>query len=460
MGEIFCGIDIGTTNLKVALVDGAAARTVWVDTVATPRVSDGIGPVTDAAALLAAIEAMIVRGWREVGGGRPIAAIATAGVGEDGLGLDGDLVPTGHALPWFDMRAEAEAAALQMANRHDEDAGISIDPTRTAAKWLWLARHRPEELQASRTWVALTDYPAVAWTGVPFISETLAVRTACYGLAGRAFIPDLLRAANAPPLPPVRVAGSVIGTVGGGLLRESGAATGSTLVVAGGHDHPVAAAAILAGDPARRVDSLGTANLVYAEAPRGTLTHRPPFLAFGAPIRGGGGLACLGVFEFAMALDSFRVDRSALTTLLALPSFPGEPSSFVPAIAVSEDRQVSPRQALEACAFQARAMIEAAVGAGAHDGPIFATGGWARSRALVELRASVFGQPVHTLGEEELTAFGAAMLASEGAGRPLSRAVRFVETVIQPRPEWVELYDALYARWREGMEQGKNRATA
>jgi xylulokinase len=78
----------------------------------------------------------------------------------------------------------------------------------------------------------------------------------------------------------------------------------------------------------------------------------------------------------------------------------------------------------------------------------------------VELRASVFGQPVHTLGEEELTAFGAAMLASEGAGRPLSSAVRFVETVIQPRPEWVELYDALYAGWRERMEQGKNRATA
>jgi FGGY family of carbohydrate kinases, C-terminal domain len=43
------------------------------------------------------------------------------------------------------------------------------------------------------------------------------------------------------------------------------------------------------------------------------------------------------------------------------------------------------------------------------------TGGWARSDAFIELRASVFGQPVIVVDEPELTAIGAALIAAQGA---------------------------------------------
>ncbi|MBL8581227.1 MAG: hypothetical protein JNL61_03225 [Rhizobiaceae bacterium] len=443
MRTLFCGIDIGTTNLKVALVDGGEGRALWVDAVATPRVSDGSGPVTDLDALLAHIEEMIVRGWRQVGKGTPIAAICAAGIGEDGVGLDSGLRPTGHALPWFDMRASREAGELQAGNGHDEEAGISIDPTRTAAKWLWLDRHRPAEIRNARHWVAVTDYPAVAWTGGPFMSETLAVRTACYSLAKRAFIPDLLAAAHAPALPPVLAAGSVVGTVARGAIRSAGAADGETLVVAGGHDHPVAASAILSGNDACRVDSLGTANLIYAEAPHGALARRSPWLAFGTPVRGGPGLACLGVFEFAAALKRFGVDRASLAGTLALPHMPGSPSPYVPRADLA-DRPVPERTALESCSLHARAMLAAIAGAGGAAGPLYATGGWARSSALVELRASVFGETIRTVDEPELTAFGAALLASEGAKRSFAERMAMTGAVIEPRREWVERYAELF----------------
>ena len=453
MDDLFCGIDIGTTNLKVALIDGAKGRTLWVDAMATSRVADGIGFVTDAAALLGHIEDMIVRGWRTVGAGRPITAIACAGIGEDGLGLDDVLQPTGFALPWFDFRAAAEAAELGAANVFAEETGIGIDPTRTMAKWLWLLRHRPFEISRARVWVALTDYPAVAWTGKPFMSETLAVRTACYSLKTRSFIPDLLQAAGAPPLPPVLTAGTAVGTVRRGALREAGAADENTLVVAGGHDHPIAAAVIRAGDFTRRVDSLGTANLVYAEASNGRLENRSPLLAFGAPVRGGEGLACLGVFEFAMALEQFGIDRKALSRTLALPSLPGGPSVDIPLPSRKAGRPMVERTAIEACSFYARAMLADASEAGAIAGPLFATGGWARSRALIELRASVFGEPVHTVDEQELTAFGAALFASQGTGRSFESQVRMRGSVVQPISEWATIYDDLYHEWRPLLDE-------
>ena len=42
---LVCGIDIGTTNLKVALFDGEN-RLVWLRSEATPRSRDEIGTVT------------------------------------------------------------------------------------------------------------------------------------------------------------------------------------------------------------------------------------------------------------------------------------------------------------------------------------------------------------------------------------------------------------------------------
>lgn len=149
---LVCGIDIGTTNLKVALFDGDG-RLVWIRTEPTPRTRDALGPVTDAAALLRLIETMIGQGWTELGRRAPLAAIATAGVGEDGLYVDATLEPLGPVLPWFDLRAQAEAEELAAGAAATPRAGIAMEPTRTAPKWLWTARHQPERVAVAKSWL-------------------------------------------------------------------------------------------------------------------------------------------------------------------------------------------------------------------------------------------------------------------------------------------------------------------
>ena len=51
MLAIDCGIDIGSTNLKVVMV-GDDGRVLYTRSIPAPRVSDGVGLVTDAFGLV------------------------------------------------------------------------------------------------------------------------------------------------------------------------------------------------------------------------------------------------------------------------------------------------------------------------------------------------------------------------------------------------------------------------
>ena len=465
---LICGIDIGTTNVKVLLIDDTA-RTLWSRSIPVPRTDDAGRPATNARALVATLEQLIIEGWRATGASAPITALATTGIGEDGLPVNSRLEPLDVSIPWFDRRAEADAEALRPQLDQPISAGVPLDGTRTAAKWRWLRRQRPEVLRDSYAWIALTDYPSVWWSRTPFLSETLAARTACYDVFARRWLASHLEAAAAPPLPKVVCAGTVVGTLSPGPLVDSGAASTRTLIVAGGHDHPVAASVVRRIDPTAIVDSLGTANLVYGET-ADDVPRADPYIAFSVPALGGPGVACLGVYEFAASLDPFRAlgGGTALRDFLAADVAPGAPGDAASIarylrriLSAAEPVDASTwtadgRMLIEAGCFYARRMLEAARSAGCGAGPVYSVGGWARSTALMELRASVLGEPVITVDEDELTALGAALLASDavapGAEQPLRRRTR----VVRPRQTWQARYADLYTTvgeaWRSVKE--------
>jgi len=462
-----CGIDIGTTNVKVLLID-ELARTLWCRSIPVPRIDEDGRPATDGGTLVRTLEQLIVEGWRATGASSPLAAIATTGVGEDGLPVNARLEPLDAAIPWFDRRAESEAEALRPLLDQPVRAGVPIDGTRTAAKWRWLRKHRPQVLSDASVWIALSDYPAAWWCQAPFISETLAARTGCYDVFAREWIDSHLKAAAAPALPPVARAGTVVGTVARGPLLDSGAVSSSTLVVSGGHDHPVAASVVRRIDPSAVVDSLGTANLVYGEtavvAPRAD-----PYIAFSVPVLGGPGVACLGVYEFSASLETSRAPDagSSLRALLTAEDAPGEPGDEQRILRAlrktlgvrlpgdeasgSED----PRTLLEAGCFYARRMLEAVRASGASGERVYSVGGWARSRALLRLRASVLGEPLYTLDEPELTALGAALIARDAAGRGAVDALRRDAQVVYPEPNWQARYGKTYLKVQDALRTWK-----
>ena len=415
-----CGVDIGSTNVKVVLAD-AAGHSRWTSSVASPRRHDGIGIATDATALVNLIEDMIIEGWRAVGGGKPLAAIAAAGVGEDGVCVDDAMAPLGLAIPWFDKRALVDktefAAAFNLTR---------VDFYTTATKWMWLRRHRESEITAASRWIALTDYASSLWCGEAFMSETLAARTGCYEVFARRWVEDALVFCTAPPLPRVLKAGDTAGTLRQGRLRQAGAADALTLIVAGGHDHPIAASAIQRIDARARIDSIGTANAIYGETQASAPDLDGSNLEASVPARGGPGIALIGVTEFsATLLDSFGGE-------VVVRKYISQPS-----LSNGNDETAQLRHVLEDMALRAKLYLAALDRAGVSQGPLFATGGWSRSHALVELRASVIGQAITVVDEPELVGLGAALLATEATiGVPANFQPGNGLHVIDPVADW------------------------
>jgi xylulokinase len=475
--QAFCGVDIGTTNVKVVVIDGAGA-VLSRAAEPTPRRSDGIGPCCDPAEIVALVESLIVRAAALAQLDAPLRAICVAGIGEDGIGVGASGEPLGMAIPWFDDRAHADALCLaDVAAPFEGSTGIRIDGARTAAKWRWLARQADVSRQRIVTWIALTDYPAFVWTQRAFMSETLAARTGCYDCAGRHWIPTLLDAAHAPALPPLLAAGSAVGNVLPGPLRDAGVADERTAVIAGGHDHPIAASVVLSIEPRAVLDSMGTAELVYAEttaAPQRSASVTR-YLAFSVPVGGGTGTACLGVFPLSAVIAPWLNDdtlcgtelRAVIDGALARGTPGAAGLRFCPlveqndgAFSHADADENAARAILEGCAMHTRRTIDALAAAGISLGPIFTTGGWTRSSGLLQLRADVLGAPLRVLDEPQLTALGAALVGARAAGNDATIGARkILQRTVTNDERLVPLYRDVYDVYRADFDRRASRAS-
>jgi xylulokinase len=415
MNALFCGIDVGTTNLKVLLMDDAG-ETQWVKSVPAPHLNDGLGVVTDAGALLARCEDLIIEGWHAIGRGRRLGAIASAGIGEDGVAIDAAFNPLGHAIQWNDRRGEVHAQALAETDFAKAYPAILLDFSSSAGKWIWLRQNRAAELLGATAWITMTDWPTACWAQTAFISTTLAPRTGCYDVFSRQWLPGFLAYSSAPPLPRLIEAGEVVGTMMPGRLTEAGVADDATLLVAGGHDHPVAASAIRRMDKNARIDSMGTANATYGETTALKAGVALDGLYVTLPISGADGAAVIGMTEFSVTLGKALGDVGAFYHAMDA----GDP---IPAQALP---------VLTTLAERTRDYWSAMTRVGVPEAPIFATGGWARCGAIIAHRANVFGSPITVVDEPELVALGAALFAAHAAGLPAAFSAAGRSHMVEP----------------------------
>ncbi len=415
---LFCGIDVGTTNLKVLLLD-ESGETLWVKSVPAPHLHDGLGVVTDANALLTTVEGLIIQGWRDIGQGRTITAISSAGIGEDGVATDENLKPFGHAIQWNDRRGEGFALALGQTEAAKAFPAIILDFTTSAGKWQWLQQNKPNELAGAKHWLTMTDYAIATWASTAFMSATLAPRTGCYDVFTRSWIPELLNRSHAPPLPNMIEAGDIVGTMRPGNLIDSGAADSNTMLVAGGHDHLVAASAVRRILKDARIDSMGTANATYGETTTLKSGDNTQGLYVTLPISGAKGAAVIGMTEFSVTLGQQVSDVGALyKTLLTTQNI--------------ADLQPDIRSTLENLANNTKSHWSAMKNVGVPVAPIYAMGGWARCPAVMQMRANIFEETITVVDEPEMVALGAALFAAQAAGHSLTFSAANHSHMVEP----------------------------
>ena len=427
-----CGIDLGSTNVKVVAVDRTGAVLARTGR-PTPRVPDVVGVRTDADALHRLVEKLII----EAAQGEPVAAACVAGVGEDGVLVGANARPLDLVLPWFDPRRREVMSELE--DRFGTGRGqfdVELDAARTMAGWAWLARDRPDAIAAATAWVALTDYPAFLWSGHAVMSNTLAARTAAWSIeSGWAaervtpFLGDMSR------LPPVVSAGTVIGPLRSPRLAAAGIAAADSVVVAGGHDHPVAASVVHRGNPGAVLDSMGTAEVIVRTVPMG----EAPLGCDISPAVVGSGRTVIRVVELDRNVAAARrrspevaaeIDRMLTEGIPQVDIEPlfvpgaqgGEAPAWSPAADSASDTELA-AHALRACAELGAATVRAVSTGSEPD--VYGAGGWTSSPGWMRLKESSLGRAYRIPTEAQLTAFGAAQLALMATGHAPALASGF-----------------------------------
>ncbi|MGH6873645.1 MAG: xylulokinase, partial [Aestuariivirgaceae bacterium] len=142
----YLGADIGTTNVKVILVDGRQRIIAQgSEPLSTLRRRTGWSEQHPRAwwsaftKICSALRQQAPQPWRN------IAAIGLTGQMHACLCLDERNRPLGPAILWNDGRALSECTALAASLPGlREIVGVAPMPSFTAPKLLWLARHQPE----------------------------------------------------------------------------------------------------------------------------------------------------------------------------------------------------------------------------------------------------------------------------------------------------------------------------
>ncbi|GBQ85433.1 FGGY family carbohydrate kinase [Asaia krungthepensis] len=421
--RVAAGLDIGSTNLK-AIIISPEGRVVGRAAVPTPRrledrMIDATFLLHEASKLLRSLCSDRYR----------IAAIATAGIGEDGMLVDSSLAPLSPALPWFDPQRHALYAAFAADLPTGNATGIVPDPFRTLGGWYWSARQSGHE--QAQTWLAISDYPSAFWSSQAFMSDTLASRTAAYLPRTGNWVPESVAATLGNPalLPQVRRTGSIIGPV---IQAGSGESPFSddAVAVVGGHDHPIGGWGINQITPGAILDSMGTAEVIVTQAPAypdpfpQDLDIAPGILSSGATL--------IRVEELARNLAWASSDEILADAIRALFAGTVQPDSFLDSSCFTPGSHGGhdPRFSADAPSSplsRASAVVGALARIGADsvdylgamtqgDRALYISGGWSRAPGWVAIKQRFSKRPFRVVREPELTAASAALLAARAIG--------------------------------------------
>jgi len=413
-----------------------------------------------------------------------ILGMAIGSVGEAFVPLDQQGQPTYPVIQWYDERPTPQLQTLIERISQEQlfsITGLSADPTFTLLKLLWLRTNAPEALARTRTILNVTHYLAWRLTGVPGSDHSQASRSLAFDLHKRTWAEDLIRECDIEPalFQDLRPLGARLGSVLPEIAAGLGLSTACSVGV-GGHDHLIGALAADALNPGTMLNSLGTAEAVTRALKRsvtdpklmqrgysqGVLIQgdRPITYAFGGFQTSGASIEWFrSLFAQGQSHDALIKDAQTVPPgsegVTFLPDLRGkvvpscDPMARGAWFGLNADAGSATlyRAILEGLAFEARQSVEALDDIdGVHKiDSIKAIGGNTRNALLLQIKASVYQQPIIVNEIPEATALGAALLGGMAAGlwpdiATALRGLRLQQRRIDPVDAWIEIYDQRY----------------
>jgi xylulokinase len=259
---LYLGVDIGTTAVKAIVVDHdqrVVAHVLRAHPTSRPQPGwseqspdDWVAAVREAIAELRATAPLACA---------RVAAVGLSGQMHSPVLLGRDLRPLQPAMLWNDGRGQAECAELlRDVPGLAEVTGVEPMAGFSAAKLLWVRKHRPEVFARIAYVILPKDYVRLRLTGEVASDMSDAAGTQLFDQARRRWASEVVSAVGLTEaqMPPLHEGVSVAGTLLAGAAAEYGLPAGIP-IAAGGGDAGTGALGIGCIERGQGFISLGTA---------------------------------------------------------------------------------------------------------------------------------------------------------------------------------------------------------
>lgn len=467
---MFLGIDLGTSAVKIVLVDDNQTIAASAEVLLSPTRPQPGWWEDDPASWLSAVDA----GIDQIHAAQPgrvssVEAIGLSGQMHGALLLDAGDKPVRPAILWNDGRAMKEAGELAAhSDALNRRLGVAAMAGFTAPKIVWLARHEPEALRKTRRILLPKDYVRLHLTGA-FVSDVSDASGAwLLDEQRRTWDAEAVELCGIDPawLPPLLESPQPSGILRPELAKRWGMGP-NVVVAAGGGDVAVGGVSIGAVHPGQSFISLGTSAQFFTVA----ASHEPDparavhafchavpatWFRMAALLNGASVLSAAaqwtGGRNLSDLLSDVERDYRGPSALMALPYLSGERTPHnrpdLRGAIIGLDATTKPAEILQAMMESVAFSLADAhdVLGGAASGLVSAglIGGGARSHIWARMIASITGvELVRYAASERGPAFGAARLARLAARNERISTVAVVppvEQVIAPDPVLRDAY--------------------
>lgn len=483
------GLDIGTTGCKLTVFDeqGQDLGKAYRDYPVRRQVS---GHEIDISVVMDSVYAVIgemVTQYPDIGG------IGITSFGETFVMTDAQGTPLHTAMLYTDPRGAEECAQLVEtlgADRIARISGLAPHEMYSVCKIMWLKKHQPEVYQQAKHIFLIGDYVAWHLTGVAQIDYSLATRSMAFDIGKLTWSEEILDAAGidifllSKPVP--------TGTAAGCVTKAAAEKTGlnpDCQIVTVSHDQVAAAVGAGAFDGETAVDGAGTVECltpIYDSLPdisvmsKGYFSVVPyvipgKYVAYAFSYTGGALIQwCVNTFakaeqekakELGVSVNTYleqQYNKQEPTGLLVLPHFAGAATPYMDTgskgaiLGLTAGTTLSEiyRACMEGVAYEMQLNYDVLAASGIHFTKLHATGGGAKSKVWMQMKADILNLPILSLKTTDAGTVGSAMLTGVAVGvfRDLAEAaavmVRQRETYL-PDPKRHEQYMRIYERYRK-----------
>ena len=488
-GMSLMGVDIGSSRCKVVVFTSTGE--VIAEAVAnyTPNLPGPSMAEIDPDVLWRAVALAMRTASSEVEHD-PVRAVGLSSHGETFVPTNDQGEAIAPAILNVDSRANEEAAWWESCLGRESlfhITGLVVHPMYPMAKIQWMRTHEPELFASTSRFVSISDYILLRLGLPPFIAYSLASRFMAFDVRELRWSEGILGIAGltGDRLPIPVPAGTTAGRLSRTVAAELGLSPDVPVVV-GGHDQPCGALGMGAIVPGMVTNSLGTYECLVCVTDQPSLDeaslaaslnsycHVVPgqyitiaYFPAGIMVKWFCDTFCGEDASEARAegLDLHeyleRMAPQGPTGLCVAPHLIGSGNPYfdpratgvVVGLNQSTNRYHIYKGCLEGIACELANVVNVLADVVGPFDTIRCTGGGAKSRLGLQLRAAIAGRRMQTLRHGEAVCLGAALLAGVSVGTygSLQEAVERVvevEETIEPEHELAEAYDKQIRQYR------------